>query len=123
MELAADTRIALDTNVDIRSSALLGQFQASRLTSPEFWTDPLHNEHMVESHRPYLDCQRFYFKDRLDEVQVPFLDEEEAGIELATLLKDEGQKYEALKKMITSSQRSLVGRLQNAGMLVIGQPA
>lgn len=118
-ELSPQTRVSLDPRVVIRASALLGQFQASRLTAPEFWTDPLQNAHLVENVPPYLECERFYFADHPEEIEVPFLEAEEEGNAVAALLRDGGQCYSDLKKLITPEQRSLVGRLHNAGMLVL----
>ena len=69
----------------------------------------------------YLACQRFYFKDHPDDIEVPFM-EHEKGIEVYALLQGDGHTYGELKELITSGQRSLVGRLHNAGMLVIGKP-
>jgi hypothetical protein len=66
-----------------------------------------------------MECKRFYFSDRPDDVQVPFLEDEENGDAVASLLRDGGLCYGDLKKLITPKQRSLVGRLHNAGMLVI----
>jgi flavin-dependent dehydrogenase len=118
-ELDFETRVCLHPRVEVRASVLLGQFQASRLTAPEFWMDPLRNAHLVESVPPYIECKRFYFSDRPDNVQVPFLDDEENGDAVASLLWDDGLCYGDLKKLIIPNQRSLVGRLHNAGMLVI----
>jgi hypothetical protein len=119
-ELATDTRLALHANVAVRSSVLLGQMQARRVTTPEYWKAPLENEHEVEAVPHYLDCHRFYFKDRPDEVEVPFLDELEDGLKVYDLLQKGGHSYAELQQLVSSRQRSLVGRLQNAGMLMIG---
>lgn len=118
-EFAPETRLALDPRVALRSSLLLGQLQTSRTTAPQFWTDPLQYGHLVESVPPYLECQRFYFQDQPDEVEVPFLDKEEDGVKVFELFQDGGCSYSELKQLISSKQRSLVGRLHNAGMLLI----
>lgn len=119
-EFAPETRISLNPNVAIRSSLLLGQMQARRITSPEFWQDPLSHEGMLAAVPHFLDCQRFYFTDRPDEVEVPFLEDQERGIALHALLQGDGQTYADLKIQVSPEQRSLIGRLHNAGMLTIG---
>ncbi len=119
-ELALDTKIAIHSNVAVRSSVLLGQLQVRKMTTPDYWTDPLKHEDLLDSVPPYHECQRFYFKDRPDEVEVPFLDKMENGLKVYELLQSNTHSYGELKKLISSEQRSLVGRLHNAGMLVIG---
>lgn len=121
-EFVPETKITLDPGVAVRSSVLLGQFQASRMAPPKFWTDPLQYDYLLDSVPPYLECQRFFFKDSPNQVEVPFLDEFENGTEVYALLQDGSHTYDELKKLISSKQRSLVGRLHHAGMLVISQP-
>ncbi len=120
-ELSPTTRIGIDPGVAIRPSLLLGQLQARRMTLPEFWRDPLGQEHLMDPVPPYHECQRFYFKNRPDDVEVPFLDESEHGLELEAKLRTAGLTYGELQEQVSSVQRSLVGRLQNAGMLVVGE--
>jgi flavin-dependent dehydrogenase len=118
-ELTPDSRIAIHSNVAVRSSVLLGQMQARKVIPVEYWEDPLGSEHQLDSIPHYLDCQRFYFEDHPDDVEVPFLDEHEDGIKVYELLRKDGHTYRELQKLVSPRQRSLVGRLHNAGMLVI----
>jgi hypothetical protein len=118
-ELSLETRIAIKHGVVARPSVLLGQMQALRVAPPEFWANPLERGDALKTVAPYLECQRFYFDGRPDEVEVPFLDEQEQGLRLYAILKGEGQTYASLKELVSAEQRSLLGRLQNAGMLEI----
>jgi|GEM_PF-1756147 len=117
-ELASETTLTLDPNVALRSSFLLGQFLVRDMMPAEYWADPLAHAQLVDTVPPYYACQRFYFKDRPDEIQVPFLEDYEQGTEVYTLLRDGPHSYDELKQLVSSKQRSLVGRLHNAGMLV-----
>jgi len=118
-ELPVRAAVAINPNVLVRPSVLLGQMQALRVAPPPYWVDPLGNEGLLASVPQYLDCQRFYFEDRPDDVEVPFLEEQENGLALYALLGGEGRIYGELKQFVTAEQRSLLGRLHNAGMLVI----
>lgn len=122
-ELALETTVALDANIAVRPSLLLGQFLVRHMMPPEYWADPLAHAYLVDSVPPFYECQRFYFKDRPNEVEVPFLDEDEQGLEVYALFREKQHSYGELKRLISSKQRSLVGRLHNAGMLVINPPA
>lgn len=121
-ELYLDTVIRIDPHVANRSSILLGQLgqpQARQMATAEFWSDPLNNLRQFDTIPPYLECQRFYCTNHPDDVEVPFLDEYEKGLQLFELLKSKQFTYGELKTIIPSEQRSLVGRLFNAGMLLI----
>jgi flavin-dependent dehydrogenase len=119
-ELSPTDRISIKEEVGSRPSLLLGQMQALWVAPPEFWMEPLEHGDTLMSVPPYLDCQRFYFEGVPDDVQVPFIDEQERGLALYELLKGQGKTYAELKTLVTSQQRSLLGRLHNAGMLAIG---
>jgi 2-polyprenyl-6-methoxyphenol hydroxylase-like FAD-dependent oxidoreductase len=118
-ELAPETKIALRPDVAARPSLLLGQVDVRKMVPPEYWQDPLKHAGMIASFPPYYECLRFHFKDRPDEVEVPYLEDFEDGQQVLEALQGEGRSYGELKQLIGPGQRSLVGRLQNAGMLVI----
>jgi flavin-dependent dehydrogenase len=122
-ELAPETIVTLHPNVAVRASVLLGQFLVRDMTPPEYWIDPLKNASIVDSVTPYYNCERFYFIDCPDEVEVPFLDEYEDGAALYSLLREAYHSYDELKQLVSSKQRSLMGRLLNAGMLLIDKPS
>lgn len=119
-EFSPETIISIHPKVDLRSSVLLGHLQARSLVTPEYWSDPLKHEAMLDAVPAYFPCQRFYFKDRPDDVEVPFL-EREYGVELYNLLQG-AHTYAELKQLVTPDQRSLMGRLHSAGMLRVDQP-
>lgn len=121
-ELSPSTKLSLHPSVDVRTSLLLGQLQVRRMAMPEFWRDPLGRGYLMDPVPPYHDCHRFYFKDRPDEVEVPFLDESEHGLDVYEMLHASALTYRELQERVSSSQRSLVGRLHNAGMLAVVQP-
>src|SRR5262249_19428788 len=118
-ELPAAARISLHPDVDIRASLLLGQLQVRRMALPEFWRDPLGHEDLMDPGPAYHDCLRFYFNSHPNDVEVPFLDKSENGSKLNEMLRSPGLTYGDLQDRVSASQRSLVGRLHNAGMLVI----
>ena len=118
-ELSLDSNISMKPNVSVRKSLLLNQLQARKATTPEYWQDPLGQEKSLDSTPHYYDCERFYFEDKPDDVEVPFLEEFENGLNLYGLLKEGAHTYGDLKQVVAPEQRSLLGRLHNAGMLMV----
>jgi flavin-dependent dehydrogenase len=121
-ELSLADKIAIKDHVVLRPSMLLGQMQALWVAPPEFWREPLEYGDTLLSIPPYLECIRFIFRGGQDNVQVPFIDEQEHGLALYELLTGEGKSYGELKTLLGSEQRSLLGRLHNAGMLAVKSP-
>jgi flavin-dependent dehydrogenase len=121
-ELDPETRVRLHPQVEVRPSVLLGQFLVRDMMPPEFWADPLRYGHLTDTLPPRYDCQRLYFKDRPDAVEVPFLEEYEDGSRVLAWLRDGRCTYADLKQLLSFNQRSLLGRLHNAGMLEFEGP-
>jgi len=122
-ELALDKVVTIRPNVEVRSSILLGQLgqsQVREMATEAYWLDPMHHDQQFDNIAPYYKCHRFHFVDHPDDVEVPFLDEIENGVQMFELLKNNDHTYDELKGIITPGQRSLMGRLYNAGMLLVG---
>jgi len=115
-----EAHVGLLGGVAVRPSLLLGHIDVRRMVPVEFWKDPLKNAALADSFPPYVECGRFYFENRPDEVEVPFLPEFEDGQQVFETLQGRGPTYGELKRLIRPGERSLVGRLHNAGMLAIG---